>query len=212
IVVLSISKPTSVSVNGATIPETAKLATSMGTGWEYSATTNLLHLKPGPGPQVKLEISGMTYQQGSMTVGVVDKLDFGFDQDTEGWRAVCDLAEPTVQGGVLTMGVTGNDPYFVRTNLNLAPDSAKSVLLRLAVSPDTAGLLQVFWTTEDAPGFDEDKTLKLPLIADGQFHDYRIPVGDSPQWQGKRITGLRLDPGSGPTDGSVRIDFVRGAE
>ena len=212
IVVISVSKPTSVTINGTALPETPKLSSAAGPGWEYLPTPRLLHIKPGPGPQVRLEIGGAKYEQGSMSVGVVDKLDFAFDQDAEGWRAARDLTEPTFQAGVLTMGITGTDPYFIRTNLNLAPDTVKSFVARLSVSAGTEGVLQVFWTTEDSPDFEEAKSLKVPLIADGEFHDYQVPVGESPRWQGRRVTGLRLDFGNGPAGAVVRLDSIRGMD
>jgi hypothetical protein len=68
----------------------------------------------------------------------------------------------------------------------------------------------VFWTTSDSPTFDEAKAVKQPLVSDGQMHDYAVKLGDNPLWAGKRITGLRLDPGSGPAGVEVKIDAVRG--
>ena len=55
-----------------------------------------------------------------------------------------------------------------------------------------------------------DELGRRVLVCDGAMHDYAVKVGSHPQWAGKRITGLRLDPGSGPAGVTIRIDAVRG--
>lgn len=67
----------------------------------------------------------------------------------------------------------------------------------------------MFWTTSESPDFAEVRSVRAPLVTDGHFHEVMVKVGDHPQWAGKRVTGLRLDPGSGP---AVRVDYVRAAK
>ena len=50
----------------------------------------------------------------------------------------------------------------------------------------------------------------VPVQADGQWHEYSIPVGDHAKWRGQKITELRLDPGNRSPGGHVEIDWVRG--
>jgi len=209
IVVCNIAKPQGVRINGAALAETPRLASTDSTGWEYSPTCKALLIKPGAGPTLKLEITGARFEQGRIAVEIATKLDFGFDRDAQGWRAAHDLSEPVVRDGIVTMVTTSTDPYFVRTSLDVPADEAKTVIIRMALPAGAQGDLQVFWTTADSPGFDEPKSVRVPLVFDGQMHDYALKLGSHPLWAGKRITGLRIDPGSGPAGVEVRIDAVR---
>ncbi len=44
----------------------------------------------------------------------------------------------------------------------------------------------------DYRGANEPASVKVPLIGDGEFHDYILPVGENVRWKG-RITTFRLD-------------------
>lgn len=208
-IIANIARPTTVSVNGAPLTESI-LTKTEAPGWMYYPGSKLLQIRPGAGPAIKLEITGAKYEQGRVSVETATKLDFPFDNDSDGFRPARDLSEPVVKDGIAKMTVTGNDPYFVRGSCDFAPDAYQSILVRLAVSPATVGDLQLFWGTSDSRDFDEAKSARVPLIADGQFHDYQVPVGQSLQWKGKRIVILRVDPGSGPADTEVQFDLIRG--
>jgi len=70
---------------------------------------------------------------------------------------------------------------------------------------------EFYWATQASPQTDEQKVVRFPVTADGQWHEYAIPVGDHPRWRGQRITEIRIDPGTGASSGHVEIDWVRGA-
>lgn len=210
ILVTNIARPASVSINGVALTEVPRLPVTEGAGWLYQSGSKLLYIRPGADNALKLEIAGARYEPGRVSVATATKLDFAFDTDSDGFRPAHDLTDPVVKAGIVQMNVTGSDPYFVRNNCDFAADAYQSVLVRLAVSPKTVGDLQVFWGTSDSRDFDEAKSARVPLIADGQFHDYQMPVGQNPQWKGRRITSLRIDPGSGPADTEVQFDLIRG--
>ncbi|MEN6304954.1 MAG: hypothetical protein ABFD96_19640 [Armatimonadia bacterium] len=212
VIVCNASRPAAVTVNGAALPEVAKLADVAGPGWEYLPSYKLLLIKPGEAAKARLEVSGVRYEQGRLVAPTVTRLDFNFEADSEGWRMAHDLGEAAVREGVLHLAVTGSDPYLVRSNLDLAPDTVKTIALRLAVPPESRGDLQVFWTTSESPDFAEARSTRAPLVADGQFHEVTVKVGDNPQWAGKRVTGLRLDPGGGPAGVEVRVDYVKAGQ
>jgi hypothetical protein len=71
---------------------------------------------------------------------------------------------------------------------------------------------QLFWTTNEEPGFADNKYLNFAIQPDGQWHEYTIPVGEHPRWQGKAVRGLRLDPttGGAKPGSQVEIDWIRG--
>ena len=83
----------------------------------------------------------------------------------------------------------------MRPLLRVAGDTCLAIRLNLRVTADSGG--QLFWTTESSPEFDEQRTIRFPVIPDGRFHEYRIDVGQHPAWKGQTITGLRLDPCGG---------------
>ena len=59
------------------------------------------------------------------------------------------------------------------------------------------GGAQLFWTTQASPGFSEAKSLRFPIRASAEFHEYRIEPGRHPLWRGQIITAIRIDPTSG---------------
>jgi hypothetical protein len=50
----------------------------------------------------------------------------------------------------------------------------------------------VFFATSRLPE-SEANSLHFPVKADGEWHDYVVPVGENRRWRGT-ITRLRLDP------------------
>lgn len=51
---------------------------------------------------------------------------------------------------------------------------------------------QLFWRTRRMPESEASST-RFDVVADGQWHDYRVPVAVNQRWRGV-ITRLRLDP------------------
>ena len=140
-------------------------------------------------------------------------LDFHFNTaaDLEGWGGLNSLTQPVVKDGTLTLTFAGADPFLVRSFLRLRPDQYSKIRVRLRLeSGNPEG--QFFWTSSEEPGFADNKYLSFPLQPDGQWHEYTIPVGEHPLWQGKAIRAIRLDPTTGgATPGSkVEIDWIKG--
>lgn len=211
IVICNVSPPRTVLINGQALAEKDNLLQDTEPGWKYFPSYKALLIQPGAVRTIQLELQGVRYSQGRFGAPVATQINFSFEADEEGWQAAHDLSEPVVRDGVLTMTVTGPDPYVVRSNMDVPAEKAPVVIIRMAVSPQCTGGLQVFWTTADSPNYEEAKSLRTSLIADGQMHEYRLPMSSHPMWAGKRITGFRLDPGGGPPGVSVKIDYVRGA-
>ncbi len=75
---------------------------------------------------------------------------------------------------------------------------------------DPAG--QLFWATAEEPEFQDDKYLNFPVVADGQWHEYVIPVAGHAKWKGQTIRAIRLDPttGGAASGSRVEIDWIVG--
>ena len=133
--------------------------------------------------------------------------EFNTPGDDEGWGSVMQLTDVRVADGCLQGTATGGDPAFFGPGVNIDAAQYRRVLVRMRT--DAAGAAQLFWTTDFARE-GEATSYSFPLIADGEFHAYTLPVSDKPTWAGE-IRHLRLDPGS--TGGAhVAIDYVRVVE
>ena len=59
--------------------------------------------------------------------------------------------------------------------------------------------LKLLWGTAELPVFSSDFVISdkpvcsLPVIIDGQWHEYLLPVGENPYWKGK-VDELWFDP------------------
>jgi hypothetical protein len=140
-------------------------------------------------------------------------IDFQFNtaSDIEGWGGFSSLTAPVVADGTLTLTFAGADPFLVRTFLRLQPDQYTKIRVRMKLaSGNPEG--QFFWTSAAEPGFADTKYLNFPILPDGQWHEYLIPVGEHARWKGQAIRGIRLDPTTGDaTPGSkVEIDWIKG--
>jgi hypothetical protein len=168
-----------------------------------------LHLAAGDGKLLRLT-SNFVYPEPPPTLREIG-FEFNRDGELEGWVAANSLADPVVKDGTLTVTITGNDPHMIRSYMGLAPDQYSTLVVRMKLPPcDPEG--QVFWTTGDSAGFADDKYLNFPVQPDGEWHEYRIPVGTHAMWKGKGVRALRLDPtvGGAQPGSKVEIDYLRG--
>ena len=120
------------------------------------------------------------------------------------------MAEVSAKDGVLAGRTTGNDPAFFSAALQARASVFPSIVLRMKLhSKDGKPFqdrAQLFWRTTRIPE-SEATSLRFEVKADGQWHDYKLPVGENRRWNGL-VTRLRLDPCNRP-DVLVAIDSVR---
>ncbi|MGC9318697.1 MAG: hypothetical protein ACP5KN_11770, partial [Armatimonadota bacterium] len=140
------------------------------------------------------------------------EIDFQFDGegDLEGWSVAHSLGSAVVQDGVLSMAVTGDDPYMTRSFLRVPADAVSVVRVRMRITGGNDEA-QLFWGTGEEPGFSDEKYLNFPIQPDGEWHEYEVPLGEHPKWRGQRIQAIRLDPTTGAEQGArVEIDWIVG--
>jgi len=153
-----------------------------------------------------VRVEGARHRRVSRLPALAERLDFSFARSTEGWMAAHDVADLAARDGALRGRATGNDPYVVRTLVRMKGDGCPVLLVRLRATAGRSA--QFFWATEASPGFAEDRSLRFSIVADGRFHDYRLELAKHPQWAGRTITAVRLDPCDAP--GRFAIALVRG--
>lgn len=168
-----------------------------------------MFLPAGDGALLRLTTS-FDYPKPPETLANVD-FQFNTDGDLEGWGNFSGLSGAMVNDGVLTMTLGARDPHFSRLYLRLAPDTYKSLRVRMSVSSGDAKA-QVFWITSDEPAFADTRYMDFPIVPDGEWHEYEIPVGEHERWAGQEIRGLRLDPSTGGAEpgATVQIDWIVG--
>jgi hypothetical protein len=54
------------------------------------------------------------------------------------------------------------------------------------------GHAKVYFSTDKAPQYSEDKAVEFEMLNDGEFHEYRVFMADSDGWKGA-IVGIRID-------------------
>jgi hypothetical protein len=119
--------------------------------------------------------------------------DQGFPLRGE-WRFTFGERKPHVESGVRCWRT--EDPPVLK--------------LRLAYAgPGTT--VRVFWKRLGDEGFDDQRSLPLPLNPDGKFHTYQLNLNGSPSYSGL-LTGLAADPlvqpEAGGTIGIQAIELV----
>ncbi len=168
-----------------------------------------LHLEPGDGQLWRLATQ-FAYPEPPKQL---TDLAFEFNQadDLEGWGGFNSLGDGKVRDGALTLTFGGDDPFMSRGLLRLVPNRYTKLRVRMKLSSGNREG-QVFWATGEEPEFRDDKYLNFPIVPDGEWHEYVIPVGEHAKWRGQTIIALRLDPTTGgATAGStVSIDWIRG--
>lgn len=168
-----------------------------------------LGLAPGDGKLLRLT-THFVYPEPPRPRAQID-FEFTREDDMLGWGEANSLENPVVRDGALTLTFTGADPYIIRRHMRLFPDQYKAVKVRMKLPPCEKEA-QFFWTTADSPNLADDKYLNFPVIPDGEWHEYTIPVGSHAMWKGKAVRTIRLDPttGGAAVGSKVSIAWIRG--
>lgn len=209
VLISNVTRPDSVSLDGRALQERIDIEQGDDPSWRYDAGNAFLAVRVPQSGAAKIRADGVIYREVKRLPYPVEQIAFDFNDSAEGWLPANDISELFPKGEGLFGRVSGPDPYLVRPLLRVAGDRAPALRLGLRVTAGSGG--QLFWSTEASPGFDEQRSIRFSLIPDGRFHEYRLELGQHPDWKGQIITGLRLDPTGGVRSGEFSIDFLRAA-
>jgi hypothetical protein len=120
--------------------------------------------------------------------------EWTFAAGPAGWVAANDCRAEAA-GGVLKITSTGGDPHFIGPAIKVDGP----VLLRLRMKAGAAGAGRIFWATEKAPHFAEERAANFNINHDSKWHDYTVALEAAGV-----ITKIRIDPGSDP--GLIEIE------
>jgi len=154
----------------------------------------------------EVEIAGVEFSAYPLVPEAVTEIAFEFDESTEGWIPQNSVSELRSENGALCFSVTGPDPYLHRDAIALTGADGDAIVLRMRCTGAPGG--QLYWRTADAGSYSEERVVRFDSIPDGEWHEYRLAVGEHPAWRDAEILSLRLDPtGGGP--GEVSVDWMR---
>ena len=203
-----LAEPKQVLLDGEELPRAADVTAAEGSAWQYYQPRAMVVVKLAQAGRHTLAIAGARPRPVSLVAEQRRTISFEFEATTEGWSAAHDVLGLSARRGALVGSVIGGDPYIVRPGLRVAGDSVRVLRLRMLLTGGERA--SVYWTTASSPLFAEDKVVNFAVAGDGQWHEYRLAVGEHPKWRGETITALRIDPNNGPTGSLFAIDYVRG--
>ncbi len=122
-----------------------------------------------------------------------DAREWLFAKGAQGWYGLMGIGDFMAGEGGLTFKTVSPDPAIARTLDAVPAKQVSQIAVRMRVADAKPGDgCQLFWQVGSVPA-NEMTVLRLPLVADDQFHDYVFEVGKHRQWRG-RINALRFDP------------------
>jgi len=137
---------------------------------------------------------------GDVQVGI--SWEFNEDGNPEGWGIYSSLSGFGVSGGTLKATVTGPGACISGPDIDLVASDFGFILIRMRAIEATAGT--VIWQPDSGTlGF-----MNFTVNADGEFHEYEIPVHKNPKWAG-RIRKLSKICINAKKDTEIEIDYIR---
>lgn len=120
----------------------------------------------------------------------------------EGWHNIApkgnQLDLVSLENGVVTVKIRGTDPYFtspdnLQYNAKVDARASDHIVLKLKFETSSSPAVgEVLWRTDTSAEWDDNKKIIFEIITDGQFHEYKLPVGMIPYWK-DMITQFRID-------------------
>ena len=131
-----------------------------------------------------------------------------FEEDPGGWKDMMNVADLKLESGRLKFKTTSRDPAIVVDTPGLRAIEYPRMLIRMRLARGVAraGNGQLFWS-KGGSATSEAASVRFPLKADGEFHDYTLDLAANSRWRGP-IGMIRLDP-CDAQDVEVEIEEIR---
>lgn len=129
--------------------------------------------------------------------------NWSFEKDPDGWRPLMGVEDFGVQNNRLVMKTTNRDPAIMTTFPRIKANDWSKFVIRMKIENMQAdNAMELFWIPPGSIA-SQNRTLSLPIIRDGQFHDYVFDLSKHKLWRGL-ISGLRFDMTNAP---GVKIEI-----
>lgn len=104
-----------------------------------------------------------------------------------------DVSNLSVNNGIITLTVDGNDPYIQLSAKNARLDEFNYIsVTMMSTYTATATSHLIYAKTDKMKGFSQDAIESFRLIGDGLQHEYLIPLSAFKEY-GDKLTDIRLD-------------------
>ena len=141
-----------------------------------------------------------------------ERTHWDFADGAQGWyRNPYGARSVKAENGNLVFGMsyTGHNKAAIRTRIAPFESSENPVFtirMRLSANeqygktPDGSEKLTLWWGSDKSRIFDENFTVRnensqsIPVQVDGQWHEYSMDLSNNPNWSGRRIDELWIDP------------------
>jgi hypothetical protein len=131
--------------------------------------------------------------------------NWDFISNTEGWT-LANSVTGQANASVLTINITGSDPYIVSAN-DLNFSAALHNKLKIVVQNQTSAVsYDLMFRTDINPNWTQSVTIMVKPF-DTIIREYYVDLSSNPNWQGN-IIQLRLDPGDNNTGQKLLIDQI----
>lgn len=114
-----------------------------------------------------------------------------FDASLDGWTAPKHVSNFLWEEGKLKGRSTGNDPNLLGPTIAVSGQAGVMTQFKAAVDCE----VKLYWTTTEG-GFAESRSSVVSYRNTGGWQLLKFDLRNHPQWAGKTVTRLRLDPGS----------------
>jgi hypothetical protein len=133
-----------------------------------------------------------------------------WSKDFSGWQA-------SSWGGGLQADnkntlVRGTNASLYSPNVQFDPWKTNFISVKMRIKSSEGSTAKIYWTTEKKQMFNEIKKVEFPVLVDGQYHTYIVPVrNEISWWSGGQVTQFRLDPALREGEFEVeRIELISG--
>lgn len=130
-----------------------------------------------------------------------------FEMSADGWTAPKHVSNFLWEEGKLKGRTTGNDPNLLGPTISVTGQAGVMTQFKAAVDCE----VKLYWTTTEG-GFAESRSSVVSYRNTGGWQLLKFDLRNHPQWAGKTVTRLRLDPA---TESSVSFEldavFIAGA-
>lgn len=202
---------------------------SLSTDWTFKGTISqtstgkLMNHNPGwlryPNGDIYIE-SGTEYKyvyygSGSASTATWDIAmsiyttgwEFNAAGNRQGWTSTNMSNDNGPMGNIWTFVTSKNDPYITSPDFE-APASAFSKVSVKIANQNTNTEGKIYFKTAEENYYSEDKSVSFECTEGGGWFTHKVKMTTNPKWKGT-ITGIRVDPVSSGTGGSLGIDYVR---
>lgn len=140
--------------------------------------------------------------------------DFEVNGNDEGWivenvKKYEDGYTYLIRGGMLSVKPKSSNLRVESYPLKIKAESFDSVFIRMRGNA-LGGDVKVYFATDEQTQYSEDKAVEFKVLNDGNFHEYRVFMGDNHKWKGA-IVGICIalrDIAIGETT-EINFDSIR---